>query len=81
LYCICYTCEDINEQLRKHLSGHKGSTVKKNRKIVYTENFETKSEAYAFELNTKYWKSKKRIKRLFKKLEHHDFLSQGRSNF
>ena len=64
-FYIGHTCEDVNERLRKHLSNHNGFTGKaKDWELVYTEDFETKSEAYARECKIKNWKSKKRIQKL-----------------
>ncbi|MEX2511689.1 MAG: GIY-YIG nuclease family protein [Cyclobacteriaceae bacterium] len=61
-YYIGHTGEDVNERLRKHLTRHKGYTSKaQDWKLVYTEKFETKSEAYQRELEVKRWKSSKRI--------------------
>ncbi len=52
-------------RLQKHLSFHKGFTAKaKDWEIVYTEVFQTKTEAINRELMIKKWKSKVRIKQL-----------------
>ncbi len=64
-YYIGHTCELIEERLRKHLSDHSGFTGKaKDWKVVFTEPFSSKSEAYAREREIKSWKSKKRIAQL-----------------
>lgn len=61
-FYIGHTCEDIKERIRKHLIDHKGFTTRsKDWKLMYTEDFETKSEAYAREREIKKWKSKKQI--------------------
>ena len=55
-------CQNLAERLDRHLSNHKGFTGKaKDWEIVYTEEFATKSEAYARERTVKNWKSKKAI--------------------
>ncbi len=64
-FYIGHTCEDINERLRKHLSDHKGFTSKaKDWKVVYLEQYDTKSLAYERERTIKSWKSKNRIQKL-----------------
>ncbi len=64
-YYVGHTCEDLDERLRKHLSSHKGFTSKaKDWYLVYTEKFETKSDAYARELEIKSKKSRKYIEKL-----------------
>ncbi|MEN8122669.1 MAG: GIY-YIG nuclease family protein [Bacteroidota bacterium] len=58
---------NIEERLRKHNSNHKGFTGKANDwEIVYSEEFDTKSGAYARERNIKNWKSRSRIEELIK---------------
>jgi len=48
----------LPERLRKHNSNHSGFTGKYNDwKIVYSEKFVSKSEAYARERQIKKWKS------------------------
>ena len=50
-FYIGHTCESLDERLRKHLSDHKGYTSKvKDWKIIYSEIFENKSDAYKKEL-------------------------------
>jgi putative endonuclease len=63
-YYIGHTSE-IAERVRKHNSNHKGFTGKANDwQVAYTEEFETKEEAYARERQVKSWKSRKMIERL-----------------
>ncbi len=70
-YYVGHTGEDIQERIRKHLSNHKGFTsLFKDWQLMYTETFETKSEAYQRELEIKSWKSKKRIGKLISASEH-----------
>jgi putative endonuclease len=64
-YYIGHTTEPIEERLRKHLAAHSGFTSKaKDWKVMYTEEFSDKSQAYRRELQIKGWKSKKRIQQL-----------------
>ena len=68
-FYIGHTSDDINERLRKHLSNHSGFTSKsKDWKIVYSESFATKTEAYKRELEIKKWKSKLRIQKLIENI-------------
>ncbi|MEO1049347.1 MAG: GIY-YIG nuclease family protein [Bacteroidota bacterium] len=61
-YYIGYTCDDLASRLRTHNSNHKGYTGKVNDwRVVYTEVFDSKEEAYARERQVKSWKSRKRI--------------------
>ena len=63
---------DLFERLRKHNSNHKGFTGKCNDwKIVYSEKFNTKSEAYARERQIKNWKNRQRIEQLILKNSEH----------
>ena len=56
-FYVGHTSEDIQERIRKHLSNHDGFTFHfKDWKLMYTENFETKSEAYQRELEIKTFK-------------------------
>ena len=56
---------DLKERLRKHNSDHKGFTGKTgDLKIVYSEEYTTKPEAYFRERQVKAWKSRKAIKKL-----------------
>ena len=64
-YYIGYTGDLLEERLRKHNTNHKGFTGKANDwKIVYTETFNSKSEAYARERQIKSWKDRKRLEQL-----------------
>ena len=64
-FYIGHTAENLEERLRKHLSNHKGFTAKsKDWEIIYSETFETKSEAYKREMQIKSWKSKIKITKL-----------------
>jgi len=65
----------LEERLRKHNSNHKGFTGKVNDwRIVYSEEYATKEEAYSRERLVKKWKSKVRIQELIlgKSSEHPD---------
>ena len=58
---------NLEERLRKHNSNHKGFTGKANDWIiVYFEEFDNKTDAYAREREIKKWKSRKRIEKLIK---------------
>jgi len=78
-YYIGHT-SNLVERLRKHNSNHKGFTGRaQDWKIVYTEDFSDKKEAYFRERQVKSWKSRKAIDKLVsksrirsKKLEHPD---------
>ncbi|HCQ28716.1 MAG TPA: excinuclease ABC subunit C [Flavobacteriales bacterium] len=64
-FYIGHTGDNILERLRKHNSNHKGFTGKSDDwKIVYTEEFDTKEEAYKRERQIKSWKSRKQILKL-----------------
>ena len=64
-FYIGHTAENLEERLHKHLSNHKGFTAKsKDWEIIYSETFETKSEAYKREMQIKSWKSKIKITKL-----------------
>ena len=64
-YYIGHTGDDLNERLRRHNSDHKGFTGRVGDwRIVYTEEFRTKEDAYKREREIKAWKSKKRIELL-----------------
>ena len=61
-------CNDLDDRLRKHNTNHHGFTGKTNDwKVVYSEAFDSKSEAYKRERQVKNWKSKKRILQLIQK--------------
>jgi putative endonuclease len=62
---IGHTGDELEERLRKHNSNHKGFTGQINDwKIVYTETFEIKRQAYKREREIKSWKSRARIEKL-----------------
>ena len=66
-YYIGHTCESIEERLRKHNSNHHGFTgTVSDWEIVYKEDYNSKSKAYAREREVKKWKSKKLIIKLIK---------------
>ncbi len=75
-YYIGHSCEDLQERLRKHLSDHKGFTAKvKDWRLVYTEEFNSKADAYHREREIKAWKSKVKIQKFISqdfKIEHPD---------
>ena len=59
------TSANVEERLKRHLSNHKGYTAKaKDWIVVYTETFETKTEALNREKKIKSWKSKSMIEKL-----------------
>ncbi len=63
-YYIGHT-SNIDDRIRKHNTNHNGFTGGKNDWIlVYSEVFETKTEAYARERQVKNWKSKSKITQL-----------------
>jgi len=56
---------DLSGRLRRHNSTHKGFTGADNDwEVVYTELYETKTDAYRREREVKSWKSRKRVKEL-----------------
>ena len=58
----------LEERLRRHLSAHKGFTVRaKDWQIVYQELFTNKSVAILREKEIKKWKSKVKIEALISK--------------
>jgi len=64
-YYVGFTCESVTERLQKHLQNHSGFTGKANDWTVFhTEEFKTKEEARARELQIKKWKSRKMIEAL-----------------
>ena len=70
-YYIGHTGDNLDERIRKHLSNHKGYTSQhKNWKLVYSETYSNKSDAYSRERELKRWKSKSRIKKLIAGSEH-----------
>ncbi|MCB2221931.1 MAG: GIY-YIG nuclease family protein [Bacteroidetes bacterium] len=57
--------KNLHERIRKHNSNHKGFTGKANDwQLLYKEEFETKSAAYARERQIKSWKNRERMKQL-----------------
>jgi len=66
-YYIGHT-SNLTERLKKHNTNHKGFTGKKDDwKIVYSEEYHSKSEAYARERQVKKWKSRNAMERLISK--------------
>jgi putative endonuclease len=64
-YYIGHTGEELTERLRKHNSDHKGFTGHiGDWVIVYSEDYNSKSDAYRRELEVKNWKNRKRIEKL-----------------
>ncbi|MDP4263081.1 MAG: GIY-YIG nuclease family protein [Bacteroidota bacterium] len=64
-YYIGFTGDELNERIRRHNSNHKGFTGGiGDWKVVYTELYKTKPEAYQREREVKNWKSRKMIERL-----------------
>ena len=64
-YYVGYTGDNLQERLRRHNSDHKGFTGGiGDWKVVYTETFNTKEEAYRREREVKKWKSLKLIEKL-----------------
>ncbi|NJX17275.1 GIY-YIG nuclease family protein [Tamlana crocina] len=69
-YYVGHTGSSVSERLQKHLSDHKGFTsFAKDWQIVFTEAFESKSEAYQRELYIKKRKSRKYIEELIRSVE------------
>jgi len=69
-YYIGHT-SNLSERLVKHNANHKGFTgTYCDWEIVYSEDYETKSEAYAREREVKNWKSSKMIQQLISKTSH-----------
>jgi putative endonuclease len=69
-YYIGCTEDTIIERLRRHLSNHRGFTSRaKDWVLVYSEIFNTKTEALKRERELKGWKSKNKIKELIEKAE------------
>jgi putative endonuclease len=64
-YYIGYTGDDLCERLRRHNTNHKGFTGGiGDWKVVYTELFQRKEDAYKREWEVKKWKSRKMIEKL-----------------
>jgi putative endonuclease len=67
-YYIGHTGDRIEERLLKHNSNHKGFTgYTADWKVVYTELYKTKEEAYKRERDVKAWKSRIKIDALVKR--------------
>ncbi len=61
-FSVGFTSDALEERLRKHNSNHKGFTGSYNDwVVVYTEQYETKADAYKREQEVKSWKSRKKI--------------------
>ena len=59
---------DLEDRISKHNSNHKGFTGKANDwELVYSESYDSKTEAYARERQVKKWKSRRNIEALIKK--------------
>jgi len=53
---------NLEERIKKHNTNHKGFTGKTNDwKVVYTEKFASKKQAFDREREIKKWKSRKKI--------------------
>ena len=64
-FYLGHTCDNLSDRLRRHNSDHKGFTGGVGDwKIVYTEEYQEKAQAYQREREVKRWKSRKRIERL-----------------
>ncbi len=64
-FYVGVTGEDVNERIRRHNSNHKGYTrIANDWHLVYSEKFDSKSEALKREKQIKHWKSKKAILKL-----------------
>ena len=72
-YYIGYSA-DVADRLRRHNNHSRGFTnAGKPWVLVYTEDYENKSEAEAREKQLKKWKNKERLEMLItKSFEHHD---------
>ena len=71
-YYIGHT-NDLKGRLRRHNTEHKGYTGKwSDWKVVHTEMYTDKQDAYKREREIKKWKSKLRIKKLITGSEHPD---------
>jgi putative endonuclease len=61
-FYVGFTGDSVAERLRKHNSNHKDFTGSYHDwEIVYTEQYESKEEAYKREREVKSWKSRKKI--------------------
>ena len=69
-YYIGHTTEPIEERIRKHNSNHSGFTGKAaDWRLVYLEEYTSKSLAYRREREVKAWKSRKRVEELVYRLQ------------
>ena len=67
-YYTGYTGESVGYRLHQHLANHAGFSAKaKDWKIVFTELFENKKDAFAREQQIKAWKSASRIEALIRR--------------
>jgi putative endonuclease len=65
MYYVGHSGDEMEERIRKHNSNHKGFTGRASDwKLVYKEDYATKSLAYKRECEIKSWKSRKRIEAL-----------------
>ncbi|MBN8695584.1 MAG: GIY-YIG nuclease family protein [Bacteroidetes bacterium] len=77
-FYVGHTGDKLEERLRKHNSNHSGYTGKANDwKIVYSEKFDSKTNAFERERSVKNWKSRKMIEKLVSGSEHPDIQSGG----
>jgi len=64
-FYVGHTTDQVEERIRRHLSDHSGFTAKaKDWRLVYSELYSAKAEAYRREREVKAWKSKSRIEML-----------------
>ena len=64
-YYIGSTGDDIAQRIRRHNSNHKGYTgTVRDWKLVYSETFESKTDALSREREIKKWKSRSKIIKL-----------------
>ena len=64
-YYIGSTGDETSERLRKHNTNHKGFTGRTGDwQLVYTETYDTESQARVREKQIKNWKSRKMIEKL-----------------
>jgi putative endonuclease len=71
-YYVGHTGDSLLQRLRRHNTDHKGFTGGVGDwKVVYTESFNSKEEAYRREREVKKWKSRKLIEKLISS-EHPD---------
>ncbi|MBK8145472.1 MAG: GIY-YIG nuclease family protein [Bacteroidetes bacterium] len=67
-YYVGFTSDDLQERLRKHNTNHKGfNGGVGDWEIVYTETFDSATEARQRELQIKKWKSNIMIQKLIMK--------------